>query len=212
MRPARRCSLRRKAWTRERDRLAEKRRALPWVLVDKNYVFDGAEGLVASEDRAQHPGQGVGADQAAAEGGGHELGVEPEVVEELFGLRLRQPALDEHRGDVHLCTESAPRTRWTCTRFPRGMARYIVVSAEDSSQADTIARRIGQKAPKVEGMAVFGPAPAPLAMLRGRHRQRLLVHAARSLDVQEVIREWLAEIEWSPKVRVSVDIDPYSFL
>jgi primosomal protein N' (replication factor Y) len=61
-------------------------------------------------------------------------------------------------------------------------------------------------------MAVFGPAPAPLAMLRGRHRHRLLVHAARSLDVQDVIREWLAGVEWGTKVRVAVDVDPYSFL
>ena len=52
-------------------------------------------------------------------------------------------------------------------------------------------------------MAVFGPAPAPLAMLRGRHRQRLLVHARRSLDVQDVIRDWLAGVDWSAKVRVS---------
>jgi primosomal protein N' (replication factor Y) len=49
-------------------------------------------------------------------------------------------------------------------------------------------------------------------MLRGRHRQRLLVHAARSLDVQDVIRDWLAGIEWNAKTRVSVDVDPYSFL
>jgi primosomal protein N' (replication factor Y) len=95
---------------------------------------------------------------------------------------------------------------------PFGRLAAIVVSAEDSSQAETVARRIGHAAPKVEGMAVFGPAPAPLAMLRGRHRQRLLVHAARSLDVQDVIRDWLAGVEWSPKVRVSVDVDPYSFL
>jgi primosomal protein N' (replication factor Y) len=61
-------------------------------------------------------------------------------------------------------------------------------------------------------MAVFGPAPAPLAMLRGRHRQRLLVHAARSLDVQDVIRDWLGGLDWSHKVRVAVDVDPYSFL
>jgi primosomal protein N' (replication factor Y) len=40
----------------------------------------------------------------------------------------------------------------------------------------------------------------------------LLVHARRSLDVQDVIRDWLAAIDWSPKVRVSVDVDPYSFL
>jgi primosomal protein N' (replication factor Y) (superfamily II helicase) len=95
---------------------------------------------------------------------------------------------------------------------PFGRLAAIVVSAEDSAQADSVARRIGHAAPKVQGMAVFGPAPAPLAMLRGRHRRRLLVHAARSLDVQDVIRDWLADIDWSSKVRVSVDVDPYSFL
>jgi primosomal protein N' (replication factor Y) len=95
---------------------------------------------------------------------------------------------------------------------PFGRLAAIIVSAEDASEAETVARRIGNAAPQVEGMAVFGPAPAPLAMLRGRHRQRLLVHARRSLDVQDVIRAWLAELEWSSKVRVSVDVDPYSFL
>jgi primosomal protein N' (replication factor Y) len=95
---------------------------------------------------------------------------------------------------------------------PFGRLAAIIVSAEDASEAEAVARRIGHAAPEVEGMVVFGPAPAPLAMLRGRHRQRLLVHARRSLDVQDVIRDWLAGIEWSPKVRVSVDVDPYSFL
>ncbi|MCH8615836.1 primosomal protein N' [Sphingomonas sp. SM33] len=95
---------------------------------------------------------------------------------------------------------------------PFGRLAAIIVSAEISADAEAVARRIGHAAPKVEGMAVFGPAPAPLAMLRGRHRQRLLVHAARSLDVQDVIRDWLAGIEWSSKVRVAVDVDPYSFL
>ena len=61
-------------------------------------------------------------------------------------------------------------------------------------------------------MDVFGPAPAPLSMLRGRHRQRLLVHARRTLDVQDVIREWLCTLEWPRSVRVAVDVDPYSFL
>jgi primosomal protein N' (replication factor Y) len=95
---------------------------------------------------------------------------------------------------------------------PFGRLAAIVVSAEDTHEAQAVARRIGHAAPQVEGMAVFGPAPAPLAMLRGRHRQRLLVHARRSLDVQDVIRDWLAAIDWSAKVRVSVDVDPYSFL
>ena len=95
---------------------------------------------------------------------------------------------------------------------PFGRLAAIIVSAEEASEAEAVARRIGHGAPKVEGMAIFGPAPAPLAMLRGRHRQRLLVHARRSLDVQDVIRDWLAKIDWSAKVRVSVDVDPYSFL
>jgi primosomal protein N' (replication factor Y) len=95
---------------------------------------------------------------------------------------------------------------------PFGRLAAIIVSAEDDRETETVARRIGNAAPRVEGMAVFGPAPAPLAMLRGRHRQRLLVHARRTLDVQDVIRDWLEAVEWSTKVRVSVDVDPYSFL
>jgi len=95
---------------------------------------------------------------------------------------------------------------------PFGRLAAIIVSAEDASETEAVARRIGKNAPEVGGMVVFGPAPAPLAMLRGRHRQRLLVHARRSLDVQDVIRDWLAGVEWSAKVRVSVDVDPYSFL
>ena len=95
---------------------------------------------------------------------------------------------------------------------PFGRLAAIVVSAEHAEEAEDVARRIGHAAPTVDGMAVFGPAPAPLAMLRGRHRQRLLVHARRSLDVQDVIRDWLAQIDWSARVRVGVDVDPYSFL
>lgn len=55
-------------------------------------------------------------------------------------------------------------------------------------------------------------APAPLAMLCGRHRLRLPVHAARAVPVQETIREWLGGVDWKASVRVSVDVDPYSFL
>ncbi|MEO6433926.1 MAG: primosomal protein N' [Sphingomicrobium sp.] len=95
---------------------------------------------------------------------------------------------------------------------PFGRLAAIVISAEDKAETEGTARRIAQAAPRVEGMAVFGPAPAPLAMLRGRHRQRILVHAARVLDVQDVIRDWLGAVEWGSKVRVAVDVDPYSFL
>ena len=51
---------------------------------------------------------------------------------------------------------------------PFGRLAAIIVSSEDKVEAEGVARRIGQAAPRVEGMAVYGPAPAPLAMLRGR--------------------------------------------
>ncbi|HET9428483.1 MAG TPA: primosomal protein N' [Allosphingosinicella sp.] len=95
---------------------------------------------------------------------------------------------------------------------PFGRLAAIIVSSEDQKQAGEAARLIGRAAPSHEQMAVFGPAPAPLAMLRGRHRLRLLVHAARSVPVQEIIRAWLGALELPRGVRVAVDVDPYSFL
>ena len=95
---------------------------------------------------------------------------------------------------------------------PFGRYAAIVVSSEDQAAAQETARTIARAAPTIEGMQVYGPAPAPLAMLRGRHRFRLLVHARRAVDVQDIIRDWLAGIDWSAKVRVTVDVDPYNFL
>ena len=74
---------------------------------------------------------------------------------------------------------------------PFGRLAAIIVSSEDQAEAAATARTIGRAAPRHDNMAVFGPAPAPLAMLRGRHRFRLLVHAARAVPVQDIIRDWL---------------------
>ncbi|MBA3898454.1 MAG: primosomal protein N', partial [Sphingomonadaceae bacterium] len=95
---------------------------------------------------------------------------------------------------------------------PFGRLAAIIVSSEDLPEAQTAAQAIARAAPQVDGMAVYGPAPAPLAMLRGRHRLRLLVHARRALDVQDVIRDWLGRLAWPRGVRVAVDVDPYSFV
>ncbi len=95
---------------------------------------------------------------------------------------------------------------------PFGRFAGIIISSESQRDAQATATAIGKAAPDVDGMHVYGPAPAPLAMLRGRHRMRLLVHAKRALDVQDVIRDWLGGLEWPRSVRVSVDIDPYSFV
>jgi primosomal protein N' (replication factor Y) len=115
-------------------------------------------------------------------------------------------------GDADAFYAAETEARLEANAPPFGRFAAIVVSSEDKACADDAARMIARVAPDVDGMHVFGPAPAPLAMLRGRHRFRLLVHATRSLDVQDVIRDWLGSLEWGAKVRVAVDVDPYNFL
>ena len=95
---------------------------------------------------------------------------------------------------------------------PFGRWAAIIVSSEDEAEARTAAREIGATAPRLPDVAVLGPAPAPLSLLRGRYRYRLLVNARRSSEVQRVIREWLEPLRSPQGVRVGVDIDPYSFV
>jgi len=59
---------------------------------------------------------------------------------------------------------------------------------------------------------VLGPAPAPLALLRGRHRRRLLLKTRRDVAVQPILRDWLARVPVPNSVRVQVDVDPVGFL
>lgn len=95
---------------------------------------------------------------------------------------------------------------------PYGRFAALIISSEDIEVARGVAKRLGEKAPMADGLAVYGPAPAPLAMLRGRHRFRLLLHASRSFDLQGAIRDWIGRIDWPAKARLSIDIDPYSFV
>ncbi|MEA1083951.1 MAG: primosomal protein N' [Sphingomonas sp.] len=115
-------------------------------------------------------------------------------------------------GDADAFYEAETEARRDAGAPPFGRYAAIVVSSEEQACANEIARLVARSAPQVEGMAVYGPAPAPLAMLRGRHRYRLLVHARRALDVQDVIRDWLGALDWPAKARVTVDVDPYNFL
>ncbi|MFM2301622.1 MAG: hypothetical protein RLZZ84_1358 [Pseudomonadota bacterium] len=95
---------------------------------------------------------------------------------------------------------------------PFGRWAAIIVSSEDEAEARDAARAIGGAAPNLPDVMILGPAPAPLALLRGRYRYRLLVNARRSARLQDVIREWLGKLNFRNSVRVNVDIDPYSFV
>ena len=95
---------------------------------------------------------------------------------------------------------------------PHGRLAALIVSADDAQSADEAARDLGRAAPRADGVTVLGPAPAPFAILRGRHRRRLLLKARRDVPVQPLLREWLAQVRIGRGVRVDVDVDPVSFL
>jgi primosomal protein N' (replication factor Y) len=95
---------------------------------------------------------------------------------------------------------------------PFGRWAAIIVSSEDEKEAREAANAIGASRPKLDDVAILGPAPAPLSLLRGRYRYRLLINARRSAQLQDVIRDWLGALSFPPGVRVGVDIDPYSFV
>lgn len=95
---------------------------------------------------------------------------------------------------------------------PFGRWAAIIVSSEDEAEAREAANRIGATRPVQPDIEILGPAPAPMALLRGRYRYRLLLNARRSAEVQQVIRDWLGALRFPQGVRIGVDIDPYSFV
>ena len=95
---------------------------------------------------------------------------------------------------------------------PFGRWAAIIVSSETEAEARDAAKAIGAMAPNLPDVMVLGPAPAPLSLLRGRYRYRLLINARRSAQVQQIIRAWLDPLSFPQGVRVGVDIDPYSFV
>jgi primosomal protein N' (replication factor Y) len=112
--------------------------------------------------------------------------------------------------DGFLAAEAASRRAqgWP----PFGRLAALIVSAADPDPADFAARALSRAAPQLPGLAVLGPAPAPLAVLRSRHRRRLLVKAERGVNLQAVLRDWLGRVRLGGSARLQVDIDPYSFL
>jgi primosomal protein N' (replication factor Y) (superfamily II helicase) len=96
---------------------------------------------------------------------------------------------------------------------PFGRLASLIISAGDRSTAEGFARRLAAVAPRDEQVQLLGPAEAPLAVIKGRYRFRLLVKSARGFDLSEYLRQWLAA---GPKtkgnLKLEVDVDPQSFL
>lgn len=94
---------------------------------------------------------------------------------------------------------------------PFGRLAAIVLSGADGGAVQMAGRDLAKAAPPARGVKVWGPAPAFYQLLRGRTRERLLVQAEKTVDVQAYLRAWLAAVKIPASVRLTVDVDPVSF-
>lgn len=116
------------------------------------------------------------------------------------------------RGDREGFVETELAEREAAALPPHGRLAALILSGEKAEAVEATAAALAAAIPNAEGLEVYGPADAPLALIRGRRRKRLLVRADRDIDLQGFLRAWLGRVKIPSSVRLSVDVDPYSFL
>jgi primosomal protein N' (replication factor Y) len=95
---------------------------------------------------------------------------------------------------------------------PFGRLASLIISGPDPAAVDNVCAALARHAPHQDGVTILGPSTAPLALLRGRHRKRFRLKAARDIAVQPLLRTWLELIGLPGSVRLQIDVDPYSFM
>lgn len=107
--------------------------------------------------------------------------------------------------------ELEKKTRRLLKMPPYGKLAAVIVSGAKQEETEKTAIWLGQTAFNDAAVSTLGPAPAPIFMLRGKYRYRLLLKTAKNIKIQDVVRQWLQRVKIPGTVRVEVDIDPYSF-
>ncbi|MFN3521041.1 MAG: primosomal protein N' [Phenylobacterium sp.] len=119
-------------------------------------------------------------------------------------------ALQAQDRDAFLQAEMAERELAGLPPF--GRLGAVIVSGEDAAGLEAFVQTMAKAAPNTEGVEVYGPADAPLALVRGRRRKRFLVRADRTVDLSAYLAAWRARVKPPASIRVAIDVDPYSFL
>ena len=140
---------------------------------------------------------------------------------ERKGVALLQTFQPEHPvirailgGDEEAFWRAEAEERRAAGVPPYGRMAGIILSSPDVTQIFDIGGELARRDGPLHriGAQVFGPAPAPIARVRGRHRVRLLVKAGKTAPLQQALAEWVAQVKLPANVRLAIDIDPQSFL
>ncbi|MFI3241363.1 MAG: primosomal protein N' [Alphaproteobacteria bacterium] len=104
------------------------------------------------------------------------------------------------------------QTRKMLKMPPYGNLASIIVSADNQNNAEHTAFELAKTAPNTDYIITLGPSPAPIFMLRGKYRYRLLLKTHKSIKIQQVIKKWLQMINLKGNVNIDVDVNPYNFM
>jgi primosomal protein N' (replication factor Y) len=136
------------------------------------------------------------------------------------GVAILQTHQPEHpviqailSGDEETFWRTEAREREVAGVPPYGRLVGVVLSSNNEQEAFDVGQAMARNCIPLTkvGAQVFGPAPAPITRIRGRHRVRLLVKASKSTPIQTALTEWAAQFKLPNSLRLSIDIDPQSF-
>ncbi|MZR29434.1 primosomal protein N' [Sneathiella litorea] len=119
-------------------------------------------------------------------------------------------AIVHQQGDDFFALEAEGRE--SAGMPPYGRLAALILSGANAESVARFAAGLARRAPMGEKITVLGPAPAPLSMIRGRHRYRFLVKCARDINIQSVLGKWLQGYKVPSDIRMQIDIDPYNFM
>ena len=171
-------------------------------------VIDADLGLMGTDLRASEQTFQLLAQVSGRAGRGAKKGVV--YLQTLYPDNLVLQAVIQHNREAFIEIEKTSR------RFlkmpPYGKLAALIISSANQQAAEAAAYYLGKCAPNTGLIETLGPAPAPMNLLRGRYRYRLLLKTAKNINIQEVLKKWLAMVKIKSNVRVDIDINPYSFM
>ncbi|WP_299929406.1 primosomal protein N' [uncultured Pelagimonas sp.] len=136
------------------------------------------------------------------------------------GTALLQTFQPEHpvirailAGDEEAFWKAELDERRAATMPPFGRLAGIILSGEDPAKVFDLGNHLARNDAPLRrvGATIYGPAPAPIARVRGRHRVRMLVKAPKDVMLQRALAEWAGQVQLKGDLRLSIDIDPQSF-
>lgn len=119
-------------------------------------------------------------------------------------------ALTKEDSSIFMQTEMAARQLLSMPPFGRLAA--LIISGKNKDLAYKCAKTLIKHAPFIQGVEILGPVEAPLFLLRGKYRYRILIKSSKEIALQKVISEWLKPFNPPKNISVRIDIDPYSFM